>query len=116
VSWVVAMASAHPPERLTVLLVDFKGGAAFEPLARLPHTIGIVTDLDDERAARALASLRAELRHRERQLAAVEARDIDGTGALPRLVIIVDEFAAMMADHPDLHTLFADIAARGRSL
>ena len=116
VTWVVAMAAVASPEQLTVLLVDFKGGAAFAALDRLPHTVGIITDLDDERAARALASLRAELRYRERALAEAGARDIAELRGLPRLVIVVDEFAAMLAEHPDLHALFSDIAARGRSL
>lgn len=115
VTWVLAMASAYSPARFTVLLVDFKGGSAFGPLESLPHTVGIITDLDHDQAERALASLRAEIRHRERALAAARARSVEGT-TLPRLVIIVDEFAAMMAEHPELHALFADIAARGRSL
>ncbi|TAL45770.1 MAG: cell division protein, partial [Salinibacterium sp.] len=114
-SWVLAMAAAYSPEAVTFLLVDFKGGAAFAPLAPLPHTVGIVTDLDAVQAERALASLRAELRFRERCLAEVGAKSIDDTD-VPRLVIVVDEFAAMLTEHPDLHTLFSDIAARGRSL
>ncbi|MEP6480495.1 MAG: FtsK/SpoIIIE domain-containing protein [Rhodoglobus sp.] len=116
ISWIVAMAGAHPPEQLTFLLVDFKGGSAFALLGALPHTAGIITDLDAAQAARALASLRAELRYRERMLADAAARDVDDLPGLPRLVIVVDEFAAMLVDHPDLHALFADIAARGRSL
>ena len=32
-AWLLALAAAHPPERLTMLLVDCKGGAAFDPLA-----------------------------------------------------------------------------------
>ncbi|MBX3098135.1 MAG: cell division protein [Salinibacterium sp.] len=116
VSWVLAMAQVASPQRLAVLLVDFKGGSAFAALQRVPHVVGIITDLDEHRAARALASLRAELRYRERTIAEARARDIDGTPELPRLVIVVDEFAAMLADHPDLHAVFADIAARGRSL
>lgn len=115
ISWVLALASAHPPERMTVLLVDFKGGSAFAALESLPHTVGIITDLDETEASRALESLRAELRHRERALADAGARDI-GETRLPRLVIVVDEFAAMVGDHPDLHAVFSDIAARGRSL
>lgn len=115
ISWILAMAAASPPELVTFLLVDFKGGSAFAGLEALPHTVGIVTDLDETEAARALASLRAELRWRERALAEAGVRDISDT-AVPRLVIVVDEFAAMLADHPDLHALFADIAARGRSL
>ena len=116
VSWVLAMAATRPPDRLAVLLVDFKGGAAFAHLAALPHTVGIVTDLDEQHAARVLASLRAELRFRERTIADARGRSIDDSEGLGRLVIVVDEFAAMLNDHPELHALFTDLAARGRSL
>lgn len=116
IAWVLAMAAAHSPEVVNFLLVDFKGGSAFQALAALPHTAGIITDLDEQQAARALSSLRAELHHREREIAAAGARNVEGIQTLPRLVIVIDEFAAMLVDHPDLHVLFADIAARGRSL
>jgi S-DNA-T family DNA segregation ATPase FtsK/SpoIIIE len=116
IAWVVAMAARHPPDRVSFLLVDFKGGSAFAALEALPHTVGVMTDLDEHGALRALESLRAELRHRERALVDAGARDIRDVPGMPRLVIVVDEFAAMLADHPDLHALFADLAARGRSL
>ena len=117
VSWVLAMAAAHSPRAVNFLLVDFKGGSSFTSVQGLLHVVGVVTDLDDRSAHRALLSLRAELRYRERTLADAGARAIDEPGvALPRLVIVVDEFAAMVADFPELHELFADLAARGRSL
>lgn len=122
VTWVAAMAAAASPGEVTFLLVDFKGGAAFAPLCTLPHCVGLITDLDGHQAARALASLAAELRYRERVLGRAGARDIvhlwrqDSSGTLPRLVIVVDEFATMLTAFPDLHALFVDIAARGRSL
>ncbi len=119
VTWVVSMASLYSPEQVTFLLVDFKGGAAFRPLARLPHCVGLITDLDERQAARALASLRAELRHRERVLSEADARDIEdarAAGMLPRLVIVVDEFQAMLDTFPELHALFVNLAGRGRSL
>nr|WP_228495086.1 FtsK/SpoIIIE domain-containing protein [Clavibacter sp. VKM Ac-2873] len=119
VTWMAALAAAHPPEEVTVLLVDFKGGAAFDPLLVLPHAVGLVTDLDGQGARRALESLRAEVRHRERVLRDAGARDIDdpaAAGVLPRLVIVVDELAALLADQDGLHEVVADIAARGRSL
>ena len=122
VTWVAAMAAQAGPGEVTFLLVDFKGGAAFAPLCALPHCVGLITDLDGHQAARALASLAAELRYRERVLGRAGARDIgDLRGqsageALPRLVIVVDEFATMLTAFPDLHALFVDIAARGRSL
>ncbi|OUE19381.1 ESX-1 secretion system protein EccCa1 [Clavibacter michiganensis] len=119
VTWMAALAAAHPPEEVTVLLVDFKGGAAFDPLLVLPHAVGLVTDLDGQGARRALESLRAEVRHRERVLRDAGARDVDdpaAAGALPRLVIVVDELAALLADQDGLHEVVADVAARGRSL
>ena len=35
---VAGLARSHPPDELTFLLVDYKGGAAFGACARLPHT------------------------------------------------------------------------------
>jgi S-DNA-T family DNA segregation ATPase FtsK/SpoIIIE len=118
VAWILAMARVRPPSVVTFLLVDFKGGASFGAVAGLPHCVGLITDLDQAAASRALESLRAELRHRERAIAAAGARSIDDLddGVLPRLVVVVDEFAAMVSEFAELHALFADIAARGRSL
>lgn len=118
-AWIAALAAAHPPERLAVLLVDFKGGAAFAPVAALPHVTGIVTDLDEVEAKRAVESLRAESRRRERVLRAHGARDIaelDDDVELARLVIVVDEFQALLDRFAELGDVVADIAARGRSL
>lgn len=118
-TWVTAMAAGHGPNEVTFLLVDFKGGAAFAPLATLPHCVGVMTDLDHVAAARALASLGAELRSRERTLARFGAADIADPACadrLPRLVIVVDEFAAMLDALPELQSVLTDIAARGRSL
>ncbi len=119
ISWVLGMAVSRSPSVLSFLFVDFKGGASFEALRALPHCAGIITDLDAHQALRALTSLRAETRRRERALADAGARSIDepSAGALfPRLVILVDEYAAMVDEYPDLQALFTDLAARGRSL
>lgn len=117
VSWVVALANAYRPEDVVFVLADFKGGTAFDPLRELPHVAAIITDLDGDGAERGVQSLRAELRRRERALAAVSARSVADPGAdLPRLVIVVDEFAALLQEHPDLGAVFTDIAARGRAL
>lgn len=119
VSWITALAAAYGPDRLAFLLVDFKGGAAFDPVAALPHVTGVVTDLAEAEAGRAVASIRAELRHREHVLSAAGARDLARLPrgvVMPRLVIVVDEFQAMVERFPDLGTVIADVAARGRSL
>ncbi|SEC05965.1 DNA segregation ATPase FtsK/SpoIIIE, S-DNA-T family [Paramicrobacterium humi] len=115
--WVLGLAAAHSPSEVSMLLVDFKGGATFAPLQRLPHVVGVITDLDPAAATRALESLRAEVRYRERTLREHGVQDIaELRSGLARLVIVVDEFAAMLEGFPELHALFVDIAARGRSL
>ena len=110
-------AATRSPSELTLLFVDFKGGATFAGLTDLPHTVGLVTDLDPLVAERALLSLRAELRRRERVLAEAGLRDIaQQPELLARLIVLVDEFAALIDAFPELHAPFADLSARGRSL
>ena len=117
ITWILAMCATRSADEVAFLLADFKGGTAFDGLAGIPHITGVITDLDGSGARRAIESLRAELRRRESAVAGAGARDIaDPRVRLPRLVVVVDEFAALLADHPELHALFADLAARGRAL
>lgn len=117
ITWVTALCAAHSPDEVRFLLADFKGGTAFDALRALPHVTGVLTDLDGGGARRALESLRAEVRRREAELARAGARDVlDPRSGLARLVVVVDEFAALLGDHPELQSLFTDLAARGRAL
>lgn len=121
---IASLAVANRPDEMTFVLVDYKGGAAFKDCSRLPHTVGMVTDLDAHLTTRALESLAAELRRREHQLADAGAKDIEdylagrgpGDPPMPRLTIVIDEFAALVAELPDFVTGLVDIARRGRSL
>lgn len=125
-TFVVSAAVANRPDELTFVLVDYKGGSAFSHCTRLPHVLGMVTDLDDYLVERALASFGAELRRREQLLADVEAKDYDEyrarrarephRPALPRLVVMVDEFAALAKEVPSFVAGLVDVAQRGRSL
>jgi S-DNA-T family DNA segregation ATPase FtsK/SpoIIIE len=65
---IIALAMANRPDALNFVLVDYKGGSAFADCERLPHTVGMVTNLDARETERALASLEAELKRRERVL------------------------------------------------
>lgn len=117
VTWISAIASAHGPDEVTFLLIDFKGGTAFRRLSRLPHVTDVLTDLDEQATRRAIEALRAEIRRREAELAETGATDIDHPDArLPRLVVVVDEFAALLQRAPELAAVFTDVAARGRGL
>ena len=121
-SWILGMAIAHSPQRVTFLLVDYKGGSAFSECVHLPHTVGLVTDLSPHLVRRALVSLAAELRYREEVLHRKGAKDLlelERSGdpdAPPSLVIIVDEFAALAQEVPDFVDGVVNVAQRGRSL
>ena len=121
-SWVLGMAAAHSPRRVTFLFVDYKGGAAFADCVDLPHCVGLVTDLSPHLVRRALTSLRAEIRHREHLLNAKKVKDLitlEKTGdpdCPPSLVIVVDEFAALVQEIPEFVDGVVDVAQRGRSL
>ena len=125
-SIVASLAVANRPDEMTFVLVDYKGGSAFADCVLLPHTVGMVTDLDTHLVERALVSLTAELTRREHILAGAGAKDIEDyqilldkgrtTEPMPRLLIVIDEFASMVRDLPDFVTGLVNIAQRGRSL
>lgn len=125
-TFVASLAAVNRPDELTFVLVDYKGGSAFKDCVRLPHTLGMVTDLDSHLVQRALTSLSAELLRREHILAAAGAKDLPEYQTMrrrdpallpvPRLVIVIDEFATLYREIPDFIPGLVSIAQRGRSL
>ena len=116
-TWVAALAARHPPTAVAFVLVDYKGGSAFDACAQLPHVTGVVTDLDAGLGERLLTGLRAEVRDRESQLRAAGVGDLRDLGDGPaRLLVVVDEFATLAAELPDFLGALVDVARRGRSL
>lgn len=119
---VLGLATAHPPSRLSFLLVDYKGGTAFKDCVDLPHTVGLVTDLDSHLVRRALTSLHAEIRRRERLLRDHGAKNLGDMRRIaaedtpPSLVIVIDEFYALATELPEFIAGMVDVASRGRAL
>jgi DNA segregation ATPase FtsK/SpoIIIE, S-DNA-T family len=124
---IASMAVGADPEHLTFALVDYKGGGALDECAQLPHVVGLVTDLDEQLGERALRCLEAELRYREHALRGVglsHARDYQrlrdtqrpDLEPMPRLVVVIDEFATLVKALPEFVDALVSIAQRGRSL
>ena len=123
---VASLALANRPDAIQFVLVDYKGASAFADCAELPHTVGLVTNLDGRETQRALASLDAELRRREACLHQLRAADVNtawehdpeqaGAMGLARLVLVIDEFAELVHELPDFVTGLIRIARVGRSL
>ncbi|MET8998416.1 FtsK/SpoIIIE domain-containing protein [Amycolatopsis sp. NPDC004169] len=121
---VASLAAASTPARLNFLFVDFKGNATFHNLARLPHAVGTVTNLDGA-LSRFFASLQAELLRRQRMFDEAGVSDFgtygrladrEGREPMARLVVVVDEFAELKQSLPTAVDDLVGIARVGRSL
>lgn len=126
---VLGLAVSHPPEDLTMILVDYKGGAAFAPFARLPHVAGLIDNLadDPQLTRRARSSIAGEVRRRQELL-----RDAGSSPSIthyrelrtrrpelppmPHLVLVIDEFGELLTAEPDFVDLLLTIGRIGRSI
>ena len=125
-SLVLSATLRYPPERLGLILVDFKGSAGLGPLAQLPHALSVLSNFDVSAVERALEFLRADIHRREVDLQALGVnsyRDYlascQAAGTTPRypeLLIVVDEFRMLIDSMPDAMAELMRIATIGRSL
>ncbi|MGH2495316.1 MAG: FtsK/SpoIIIE domain-containing protein [Ktedonobacteraceae bacterium] len=126
-SLIVGLALTHHPHLVNFVLVDFKGGAAFKPFEKIPHTVGMVSDLSGRLTERALHALKSELRRREQVLAGANAKKIaqyqtmraqnpSAYQPLPNLFIVIDEFAELAKEHPTFMEGLVSVVQKGRSL
>jgi S-DNA-T family DNA segregation ATPase FtsK/SpoIIIE len=126
---VAGLALAHPPEELAFVLIDYKGGSAFAELSRLPHTAGLITNLQRDEALvdRMRDALLGEQERRQSMLR--DAGDLDDIGAyrearerdpslppMPHLLVIIDEFGELLSARSEFIDLFLGIGRVGRSL
>ncbi|MDW8395794.1 MAG: type VII secretion protein EssC [Anaerolineae bacterium] len=126
-SLIVSLAAHFSPEVLSFLLVDYKGGGTADVFKDMPHVAGIVTNLADESLSqRALLALQSEVQRRQEYFQQAGVNYIDDyqrrqardrtLSPVPRLVIIVDEFAELAQNQPDFIRQLVRTARIGRSL
>ena len=126
---VLALAATHSSETLNFVLIDFKGGATFASLDRLPHTAAVITNLADELVLvdRMVDAIDGELIRRQELLRRAgnyaglreyEKARAGGAGLppLPSLLVVCDEFSELLSAKPDFIDLFVQIGRLGRSL
>jgi len=125
---VVALAVTHSSETLNFVLTDFKGGATFLGMEKLPHTSAMITNLADELVLvdRMQDALQGEMIRRQkllRQAGVSSRREYEAARAggaplesMPTLLIVVDEFSELLSSKPDFMELFVTIGRLGRSL
>ena len=116
-TWCLSLACSYPPDQLNLVFLDFKGGATFQRLKHLPHTVGNVSDLNIPHAMRALRALEYELKRREQIVQGSGGNSILHLKDAPaHLIIVIDEFHALRDALPDYIPRLISLAALGRSL
>lgn len=126
---VSALVIGHGPDRLALMLVDFKGGATFAPMEGIPHIAGMITNLQDDLTLvdRMRDALYGEMQRRQEilkqagNLPNVTAyQDLIDAGQdlppLPHLLVIIDEFSELLTAKPDFADLFVAVGRIGRSI
>lgn len=130
---ILSLACSFSPEQVNFALIDFKGGSTAQAFQRLPHTVGVLTNLEGSNVNRALMSLKSELVRRQKifdnvkQIKSRTKIDINDYqrmysggevhAPLPHLFIIVDEFAELKMHYPEfMHELLVTTARIGREL
>ena len=68
---VLSLLVTHSPGPLSMVLVDYKGGATFAPFEGVPHVAGVITNLDGDAGLveRVHKSLAGEVQRRQQVLA-----------------------------------------------
>ena len=125
-SYILSLAVNYHPYEVAFLLIDYKGGGMAHLFSNLPHLVGTITNLDANQANRALVSIKAELKKRQRVFLENDVNHINQytklfkqgkvTEPLPHLFIISDEFAELKAEQPDFMDELVSTARIGRSL
>jgi DNA segregation ATPase FtsK/SpoIIIE-like protein len=126
VSLIVGLAVTYDPSVLNFVLVDYKGGGAFNDFKELPHCVDIITNLDGNGITRMFTAIGAEINRRQALIAQTGANNIvdyrrrglheTRHGACPFLFIIIDEFAEMIAERAEYRSELERITRVGRSL
>ena len=117
-----SLCARYGPRELGMVLIDFKGGAAFQRLSRLEHCLGLVTDLSQAAAERTLEGIRSELFRREKLFLEAGAGDyaeyrrMCPQQPLARIVVVIDEFRIFSHELPDQLDELMRLATLGRSL
>jgi len=105
-------------QKVQLVLFDYKGGATLERFSDL--AVGMGTDLDPRSSEKLWDFVSTELASREKLFASRGVSDLRQFNAagefLNPIVLVIDEFAAVLASGQKASSAIEDVCARGRSL
>ncbi|TYR79171.1 type VII secretion protein EssC [Priestia megaterium] len=127
-TYILSLAVNFHPHEVAFLLIDYKGGGMAQPFKNMPHLLGTITNIEGSKnfSARALASIKSELKRRQRLFDQYEVNHINdytdlykqhkASEPLPHLFLISDEFAELKSEEPEFIRELVSAARIGRSL
>jgi DNA segregation ATPase FtsK/SpoIIIE-like protein len=125
-TFILSLAIRYDPSVVNFVLIDYKGGAAFDPFVNLPHKVDLVTNLGESGVARMFAAITAELNRRQEINQRTNMKDIvryrrEGLHQrhddnYPHLFIVIDEFAEMISNNKEYQAQLDSITRLGRAL
>ena len=125
-SYILSLAINYHPDEVAFILIDYKGGGMAQSFEGLPHVSGVITNLGGNATNRALLSINAEIKHRQKLFNDFKVKHIDAyielyrsgvaTEPMPHLLIIADEFAELKKEQPEFVRSLVSAARVGRSL
>ena len=127
-TYILSLAVHFHPHEVAFLLIDYKGGGMAQPFKNIPHLLGTITNIEGSKnfSERALASIKSELKRRQRLFDQYQVNHINdytdlykqqqAEEPLPHLFLISDEFAELKREEPDFIRELVSAARIGRSL
>ncbi|MDA7028036.1 type VII secretion protein EssC [Bacillus sp. CLL-7-23] len=127
-TFILSLAVHFHPHEVAFLLIDYKGGGMAQPFRNIPHLLGTITNIEGSKnfSARALASIKSELKKRQRLFDQYSVNHINDYTklykqnktqiAMPHLFLISDEFAELKSEEPEFIRELVSAARIGRSL
>lgn len=125
-TYILSLVLNYHPHEVAFILIDYKGGGMAQSFIGLPHLAGVITNLGGNQTTRALLSINAEIKRRQRIFNEYKIKHIDAyielyrngeaEEPMPHLLIIADEFAELKKEQPDFVRALVSAARVGRSL
>lgn len=138
ISFILSLSINYSPKDIQFVLIDYKGGGLSNTFynneigKRLPHIVGVITNISESEINRCLISLQSEIKRRQvlfseasikynegnidiykYQQLAKKNKDLE---YLSHLIIISDEFAELKTQNPEFIDKLVSLARIGRSL
>lgn len=125
-TYILSLVLNYHPHEVAFILIDYKGGGMAQSFIGLPHLAGVITNLGGNQTTRALLSINAEIKRRQRIFNEYKIKHIDAyielyrngeaEEPMPHLLIIADEFAELKKEQPEFVRALVSAARVGRSL